>query len=93
MKQRHYNEFRKEIEELLKNCKGAYLDSNQRDLDITVGVTPEEGGFDWNYQTGDNSFTGGAYGHPHWVLLYLTRRSNCRELSKEAVSQLRELLV
>ena len=22
----------------------------------------------WNYQTGDNSFTGGAYGHPHWAL-------------------------
>jgi hypothetical protein len=93
MKDQHFRVFRKDIEQFLKNCKKVYLSTTQKELGITVGVTPTEGGFDWNYQTGDNSFTGGAYGHPHWVILYLMRRSNCRELSKEAVSQLRELLV
>lgn len=45
---------------------------------------------DWSYQTGDNSFTGGCYGHPHWAVVYLYRRSNCTELAHEAVEELAE---
>lgn len=94
IKQRHYNTFRKEVEELLKFQK-AYLRPGCKDLreiDVTIGVTLSEGEFSWGYQTGDNSFIGGAYGHPHWVLLSVTSRCNCRELSKDAVEQLKELL-
>lgn len=92
MKQRHYSTFRKDTEVLLKGLKKECLDREVKELEVTVGVTPTEEGLAWNYQTGDNSFTGGAYGHPHWVCLYLTRRSNCRELSRDAVEQLKELL-
>lgn len=92
MKQRHYSTFRKETESLLKQLKEDCFNREVKELELTVGVTPTEEGLAWNYQTGDNSFTGGAYGHPHWVCLYLTRRSNCRELSKDAVDQLKELL-
>lgn len=42
----------------------------------------------WSYQTGDNSYTGGCYGHPHWAVVYLHRRSNSRELAEDAVGQL-----
>lgn len=55
-------------------------------MDVTIGWTPEDGG--WNFQTGDNSFTGGAYGHHYWAVVYLTRRSNSTELAREVRSQL-----
>lgn len=92
IKQRYYNEFRKDTEELLIRMKKQFLGSHLKGLHITIGVTLSDEGFEWNYQTGDNSFTGGAYGHPHWVNIYLKGRSNCRELSKDAVEQLQELL-
>jgi hypothetical protein len=93
-KQRYYSTFRKDIEELLKFQK-TYLRlgvDGLKEIDVTIGVTPTEEGFSWGYQTGDNSFTGGAYGHPNWVRLYVTRSSNCKELSKDAVNQLKDLL-
>lgn len=44
----------------------------------------------WSYQTGDNSCTGGAYGHAHWGLAYLNRRSNCKELAQAAFDEAAE---
>lgn len=60
---------------------------------VTIGFTPATTDNDasWSYQTGDNSYTGGAYGHPHWAVLSLYRRSNCRELAKDAADQIAEL--
>lgn len=52
---------------------------------LTIGwnVTGE-----WSYQTGDNSFTGGAYGYPHWAVVSVYRTSDSRALSREIRSQL-----
>jgi hypothetical protein len=58
-------------------------------MDVTVGWTPSTGS--WSYQTGDNSFTGGAYGHPHWAVISLNRRSNSTELAKDVIEQLADL--
>lgn len=55
-------------------------------MEVTIGWTPETGNY--SYQTGDNSFTGGAYGHPLWAVVYLTRRANSTELAREVRSQL-----
>lgn len=70
-------------------------DDNKPGMCVTIGFTPadEQSGKDasWNYQTGDNSFTGGAYGHPHWAVIYLYRRSNSRELAEDAANQIAEL--
>ena len=57
-------------------------------MQVTFGVTLGEDGFlSWSYQTGDNSYTGGAYGHPVWAVVSLYRRSNSRELAKEAMEE------
>ncbi len=53
-------------------------------MDITIGVTANLDG--WSYQTGDNSFTGGAYGYPYWGVGRLYRRSNCAELAAQIVA-------
>lgn len=58
-------------------------------IDLTIGHTPETGA--WSYQTGDNSYTGGAYGHPNWATTRVYRRSNSRELARDLISQLDEL--
>lgn len=69
-------------------------DDNTPGMCVTIGFTPatDEKGCSWHYQTGDNSFTGGAYGHPHWAVIYLYRRSNSRELAEDAASQIADLV-
>lgn len=74
----------KDLSQLLISLKPSILD-NYFDpeefetiphMDVTIGWTPDDG--TWNYQTGDNSFTGGAYGHPVWAVITLHRRDNCK---------------
>lgn len=60
-------------------------DDNTPGMLVTVATTDGES---WSYQTGDNSYTGGCYSHPHWSLIYLYRRSNCTELASSAVDEL-----
>ena len=59
-------------------------------MDVTIGWTPETGSY--AFQTGDNSYTGGAYGHPYWAVVYLDRRSNSTEMAREVRGQLDELV-
>lgn len=61
---------------------------------VTIGFTPatEDSEASWSYQTGDNSYTGGAYGHPHWAVVSLYRRSNSRELAEDCASQISDLV-
>lgn len=51
-------------------------------MQVTVGVTVEDDGtLSWNYQTGDNSYAGGAYGHPTWGIGYLYRDTDPEEFA------------
>ena len=82
----------KEISELLKSIKPYIEDDfkeyedDEPNIQVTVGFTPEDGS--WSYQTGDNSYTGGAYGHPVWGVGWLFRNSNCRELAKDILNEI-----
>lgn len=55
-------------------------DSNVPSMQVTIGIDPETGA--WSYQTGDNSYTGGAYGYHYWGVTTITRRSNSREVAR-----------
>ena len=59
---------------------------------VTFGFTPEDEEQDasWSYQTGDNSYTGGAYGHPFWGVVCLYRDSDPAELARDAASEIAE---
>ncbi len=63
-------------------------ESEAPSMSVTIGTD----GNGWNYQTGDNSFTGGAYGFPHWAVVTLERRSNSTDLARDVVSQLRDAM-
>ena len=87
-----------DLSSLLKGLK-AYIGDRDRasgceddtapSMDITIGWDDATG--KWSYQTGDNSFTGGAYGYPHWACVLLHRRANTRDLARDIRSQLDEL--
>lgn len=59
-------------------------------MTVTIGWSDETG--EWNYQTGDNSYTGGAYCYPHWAVVDLYRRSDSRDLARDIRSQLVDLV-
>jgi hypothetical protein len=71
-------------------------DDNQPGMFVTFGFTPSNEERDvsarWSYQTGDNSFTGGAYGHPVWGVVYLYRDSDCAELAQGAADEIEDSL-
>ena len=54
---------------------------------VTIGASPDG---TWHYQTGDNSYSGGAYGHAYWGLVYLHRRTNSRDAAKGAIDEIAE---
>ena len=84
----------KEIASLLKGLKRhidadcrAYEDSETPSILVTVGCDSQGS---WSYQTGDTSFIGGAYGFPYWGQTALERRSNCLELARDIIEELKD---
>ena len=59
-------------------------------IPVTIGCTFDfdEEEISWNYQTGDNSSTGGAYGHPDWFIVNLTSRANCTNVAAEIIDEI-----
>lgn len=57
---------------------------------VTIGTNDEAS--EWAYQTGDNSYTGGAYGYQHWAIIYLYRDSVPADLAEDAASQIADLI-
>ena len=89
---RFEREFTRLLKALKKDIDDDYRATDDPDDDkpgmcVTFATTDFSS---WSYQTGDNSFPGGCYGHPHWAVVYLYRRSNSRELARDAVDQLCE---
>ena len=80
----------RELSKLLIALKAEIRDEYRENPDdlpgiaVTIGTTADC--CDWNYQTGDNSFSGGAYSYPFWGVGRLYRRSNCKELAAQIVA-------
>lgn len=94
--EREYKRLENQVCLLLKSLKPdigdeyrACEDDDCPGMCVTIGVTPQPDGYlQWSFQTGDNSFTGGAYGHHHWGVVYLYRRSNCKALAHDCVNEI-----
>ena len=59
-------------------------------LDITIACNDQ--GDAWNYQTGDNSYTGNAYGLNHWAIDTIDADTDASELYASVRNQLEDLL-
>lgn len=94
LSKRKRSAFRREVELLLKQIKGS-ISADEDPLLVTIGASVlEDSSVVWGWQTGDNSFTGGAYGFPHWVTvdLYRGRGSNCVALSEFISQEISEMI-
>lgn len=95
---REYGKLEREVCSLLKALKREIGDDyrasddphdNTPGMQVTIGATVnDDGSLSWDYQTGDNSYSGGAYCHKNWGVIYLYRRSNCHELAHDAVNEI-----
>lgn len=58
-------------------------------IQLTIGATIlPDGTASWSYQTGDNSFTGGAYGHATWGVAWISHESDPEEIAREIVDEI-----
>jgi len=72
--------------------RASEFDDDTPGMCLTIGFTPEtvDKSMSWSYQTGDNSFSGGAYCHANWAVVSLYRDSDPAEVANEIASQLAE---
>jgi hypothetical protein len=61
-------------------------DDNEPGMQLTIGADADG----WSYQTGDNSYTGGAYDYAYWAVVYLSRDSDPAKVADDIVTVLRE---
>src|SRR6266404_4752140 len=61
--------------------------SDEPSMSLTVGADRKG----WNYQTGDNQFTGGAYSYATWAVVILDRDSDPHDIAEDIIDQLDEL--
>lgn len=72
-------------------CKGAADDSHDSDCVPSMQVTVGADADGWAYQTGDNSYTGGAYGFATWAVVALYRDTIPSEWADAVLSELYEM--
>lgn len=71
---------------LIKKIKQYGIDKEEG-MDLTVGYHPKSK--EWDYQTGDNSYTGACYHYPIWGVTTVFPKSNSRDLAEDVVNQIR----
>ncbi len=84
-------QFRKELAALVRQLRKAispeyraFEDETTPGIQLTVGANCK----DWCYQTGDNSYTGGAYGYSSWGVIGVYRDTNSFSAADDLVEQL-----
>ena len=85
----------KELSSILMSLKNEIGDDyrvSEHDTIPGMIVTFATDGEGWSVQTGDNSYTGNAYGYPHWSVQTLYRRSNCKDIAKSVISDWNDYL-
>ncbi len=76
----------------------AYPEDEEPSIQLTVAhnlkrcaTDPEFVRDGWTYQTGDNSYTGGAYSRPDWAVVGVYRNSDPADVIDDILSQFSEL--
>ena len=88
--------FMSQLIEIIEGVKEEYTkyyigDEEIECLQLTVGSNGDEhqdGDIKFGCQTGDNSYTGAAYGYRCWGIAYIDDATNSEEAANEIVDQL-----
>lgn len=59
---------------------------------IQLTVATDDKFTQWSFQTGDNSYTGGAYGLPHWAVVGVYRDTNSFNVARDIYDQLQDAI-
>ena len=86
------------IDELIEALKSftidddyrAFEDDEEPGVQVTLACNDADG--EYALQTGDNCYTGVAYGFPHWAVSAVYRDSNYADVAAELLNQLAELV-
>lgn len=57
-------------------------------MDLTIGYDPKTK--DWDYQTGDNSYSGAAYHYPIWGVTSVYPKSKSKDLAQSILNQIKD---
>ncbi len=77
----------RELRSQIGNEYRASEEGTRPSMSLTVGADRKS----WAYQTGDNSYTGGAYSFAHWGVTAIYRDSNSYHVADELLEQLYDL--
>lgn len=66
----------------------AFDEDEKPGIQLTVGANTDTG--EWDYQTGDNSYSGGAYFYKDWGVVGIYRNSNSLEVARDIRNQIAE---
>lgn len=88
--ERNLDNWKGYLDPVSSNIEDDYLEDDGQWLDLTFSTNDEYSSFGW--QTGDNSFTGGAYGHPHWAVVSLSHFTTVKDLVTEVMDQWDDLI-
>jgi hypothetical protein len=89
------SEFELLVKDLIPDIADDYRYDDDPDNDVPsmqLTIAIDDWASCWSFQTGDNSYTGGAYGLPHWAVVCLYRDSNSSEIADEIIDQLEDCL-
>lgn len=75
---------------LIKKIKQYGVDKEEG-MDLTVGYNPKSK--EWDYQTGDNSYTGACCHYPVWGVTTIFPRSKSTDLARDIVNQIKDQAV
>ncbi len=65
-------------------------DDDRPAMCVTISLCPEHAE-NWNYQTGDNSYTGACYGDPYWGVGDVAREDSDADCKQEATRMVEEI--
>ena len=87
----------KEVSALIRAVKSEISDEyrafdNDEIPGIQLTIACDDDMNEWTYQTGDNSYSGSCYLLPHWAVAGIYRNSNSRDIARELISDLTDLL-
>lgn len=81
-----------ELIPIIKDDCRAYDDCDDAEPSMLLTVGADDAlAFGW--QTGDNSFTGGAYGFPYWGTAAVYRDSDPRDIARQVVDEIAECII
>ena len=73
-------------DERCQHCdSGNDCENSCNTMELTIAT---DDGNQWNYQTGDNSYSGGCYGLKHWAYICITADDKRDDIYTDAIEQL-----